>query len=309
VAQDQAGNTSACSYQIVVKDITPPTMTVAPTIQNVLLADIWSFATPSATDNCGPVTVNVLNTTTNLTATNTMLVSRTWVASDVAGNTNTCSQMVVVSLALPPTIKAPPVGQTFGFGDGGTLSVVADGTGPFTYQWRFNGTNIAGATGSSLNLSGIQITNAGLYTVVVTGPGGSVTSRVAVVNVYPRLTSQRQGTSLILTWPAGFILQSASQVTGTYTDVAGAVSPYATPMTGPQKFFRLRSQPAVLSLKLTGGHSTIGMTGSPGENFVLRASTDLVNWVNLTTNTLPMTYIDSDTGTLPKRFYRAVLAH
>ena len=55
------------------------------------------------------------------------------------------------------------------------------------------------------------------------------------------LAAQCQGNNLILTWsnPA-FSLQSCTQIAGTYTNVAGAGSPYSVPMTGTQRFFRLK---------------------------------------------------------------------
>jgi hypothetical protein len=47
--------------------------------------------------------------------------------------------------------------------------------------------------------------------------------------------------NLLLTWNAG-TLQEATVVNGPYTDVAGPpTSPYSTPMTGTQHYFRLRN--------------------------------------------------------------------
>jgi hypothetical protein len=178
-----------------------------------------------------------------------------------------------------------------------------------TYQWRIGGVNIAGATNGTLQFTGIQFSNAGPYSVVVSSPGGSVTSSVAVVSVIPRLTIVRNGGVLILTWPAPFILQSATTVNGPYRDVPGAVSPYSVPMTAPQQFFRLRSGPPSLDLKVTGGVSTVTVTGAQGENYILQASSDLVHWTNLHTNALPVVYQDSSASQFPMRFYRAMLAH
>jgi uncharacterized lipoprotein YbaY len=39
-------------------------------------------------------------------------------------------------------------------------SVVATGQAPFSYQWRFNGQNISGATNSTLALASMQNSNA-----------------------------------------------------------------------------------------------------------------------------------------------------
>ena len=54
--------------------------------------------------------------------------------------------------------------------------VVAADTRGLAYQWRFNGTNISGATGDALLLNNIRATNEGLYSVVLVNNSGSVTS-------------------------------------------------------------------------------------------------------------------------------------
>ena len=42
-----------------------------------------------------------------------------------------------------PTITTQPAGQTNAAGNPVAFSVTVAGPGPFTYQWRFNGTNLA----------------------------------------------------------------------------------------------------------------------------------------------------------------------
>ena len=42
----------------------------------------------------------------------------------------------------PPVVTTPPTGQTNLAGTTASFSVGASGTGPFTYQWQFNGTNL-----------------------------------------------------------------------------------------------------------------------------------------------------------------------
>jgi uncharacterized protein affecting Mg2+/Co2+ transport len=308
-ATDQAGLSTNAVQTITVKDTTPPTLAIVPAMRLVDVGGSWSFGQPIASDSCGGVTVSILNTLTNLTATNTMVISRTWLARDTAGNTNTCCQTLVIDLGPPPTIVKQPVSQTFAYGDNGALSVTATCTTPLTYQWRIGGVNIAGATNSALQFTGIQFSNAGPYTVVVSSPGGSITSSIAVVSVLPRLTGVRNGGTLILTWPAPFILQSATTANGPYRDVPGAVSPYSVPMTAPQQFFRLRSGPPSLDLKVAGGVSTVTLTGTQGDSYILQASSDLAHWMNLHTNALPMVYVDSAASQFPVRFYRAMLAH
>ena len=57
--------------------------------------------------------------------------------------------------------------------------MTAQGTAPFTYRWLFNGANIAGATNATLNLSNVQISNAGAYSVVVSNDYGGTLSASA----------------------------------------------------------------------------------------------------------------------------------
>jgi len=83
-----------------------------------------------------------------------------------------------------PIILTQPAGQLAKVGSNSTLSVVADGTQPLSYQWRINGVAITNAKSSTLSLSNIQKTNSGAYSVVVTNSSGSVVSRDAKLDVY-----------------------------------------------------------------------------------------------------------------------------
>lgn len=94
----------------------------------------------------------------------------------------------------PPSIASQPVGQTVNPGASATFSVTATGTAPMSYQWRFNSTNIAGATSASYTKANVQATNAGNYSVVVSNLAGTVTSSTAIlaVNSPPSITAQPQ---------------------------------------------------------------------------------------------------------------------
>jgi hypothetical protein len=84
---------------------------------------------------------------------------------------------------LPPEITVPPVNQTTVGGSNVVLSVDATGTGPFSYQWSFNGTNISGATSATLTLTNLHPYQSGCYAVTITTPYGSITSSCATVTV------------------------------------------------------------------------------------------------------------------------------
>jgi hypothetical protein len=82
-----------------------------------------------------------------------------------------------------PAIVVPPQSQTVVLGDPAVFTVAASGYPLPTYQWRFNGTNLAGATGDSFTRTNAQAAHSGGYSVVVSNSLGSVTSIVATLTV------------------------------------------------------------------------------------------------------------------------------
>ncbi|MDB6111083.1 MAG: hypothetical protein JWR69_2833, partial [Pedosphaera sp.] len=89
-------------------------------------------------------------------------------------------------------------------------------------------------------------------------------------------------------------------------------SPSTTQSIIPQSQLYPFSSP--LPLLFSSGHFTNGvlslqLSGMPGRSYVLQASTDLVNWVPLSTNVPPATVlnlIDPSATNFPSRFYRAL---
>ncbi len=75
--------------------------------------------------------------------------------------------------------------QTLSVGQPFTFSVtVTSGDGPFSYQWRLNGANIANATNASYSVASASMTNAGTYAALVTGAAG-LQSQTATLTVNP----------------------------------------------------------------------------------------------------------------------------
>lgn len=82
-----------------------------------------------------------------------------------------------------PVITQQPTNTTVVAFQTATFSVNVTGSGPFSYQWRFNGGNLPGATQATLTLDNVQPSQAGEYQVVVLNPANSVASTLANLNV------------------------------------------------------------------------------------------------------------------------------
>ncbi|MSU58286.1 MAG: hypothetical protein EXS35_08915 [Pedosphaera sp.] len=194
----------------------------------------------------------------------------------------------VVWTPLPPAILSAPISQTIGAGNNLVLSVNATSIGPLTFQWKLNGTNLPGATTSSLPLGAAFWTNAGVYSVTVGNTAGSTSTAPAIVNVAPVLFAAPSSNLFSLTWGGTFTLQSATNPGGPFGDLLGATSPFAVGTTGPLNFFRLKSEPFALSLSnQPGGAFKLSGAGISGYNFVIQSSTNLANWIPVATNPSP----------------------
>ena len=89
-----------------------------------------------------------------------------------------------------PVITKQPSNQTIN--EGGNINLAVTATGATGYQWKKDGSDIPSATNDTYSKSGALPADAGSYTCVVTGAGGSVTSNAATVtvNALPVITQQ-----------------------------------------------------------------------------------------------------------------------
>src|SRR5687767_7933563 len=108
---DICDNTINEAHTITVNDIQPPTITCPP---NVTVTCASSIPAPNISgivtvDNCGGgVTVTVSpDVTTNFVCPNNFLISRTYIATDVCGNSASCTQTIRVLDNIAPTITCP----------------------------------------------------------------------------------------------------------------------------------------------------------------------------------------------------------
>ncbi len=139
----------------------------------------------------------------------------------------------VTAARVPPRIAQQPVARTVLVGGSTSFSVIATGTPVPTFQWRKDGTPLAGATGATLALADVSLAAAGGYDVVVANAAGSVTSALArlVVNatpVAPAIIRQPGSQVVLLGRPAAFSVAATGAPAPTYqwlkdgTAIAGA---------------------------------------------------------------------------------------
>jgi hypothetical protein len=84
-----------------------------------------------------------------------------------------------------PVIMRQPTSQVGFWGKGVSFGVKAVGVPPLIYQWLKDGSPVEGATGASLALTNLQLSDAGGYSVVVTNSLGTTTSSSAYLTVNP----------------------------------------------------------------------------------------------------------------------------
>ena len=107
---DDCGNATNCTQIITVNDLTPPMIT-CPIVNGTATCPggTPTFGDATAMDNCGQrVAIAFTDATTGMGC--NVTITRTWTATDVCGNTSTCSRSIATQDVSPPTITC--VAQT-----------------------------------------------------------------------------------------------------------------------------------------------------------------------------------------------------
>jgi hypothetical protein len=126
-----------------------------------------------------------------------------------------------VSVVYPPQNRTRYVGTNVSF------HVAADGTGPLTYRWRRNGSNlddggdVSGARSPTLTLASVSSGDAGAYDVVINGVNSatSVPATLTVLNYQPNQIPS------ITTQPQSRSVSPGTDVT--FSVVASGIGPFA----------------------------------------------------------------------------------
>ena len=124
------------------------------------------------------------------------------VTASVQDNTGVSARATfdLIVKGRPPVIVRQPRDQTVVADTPATFDVTVVGTLPLEYQWRFNGSDLEGATRSVLELPGVQLGNAGVYSVAVSNRVGALASADArlTVSVPVRITQPPASQHILL---------------------------------------------------------------------------------------------------------------
>lgn len=257
----------------------------------------------------------------------------------IAGGSDGVIYLSSAELYVPMSVSTQPQSLVVNAHSTASFSVVVSGTAPFSYQWSFDGTNIPGATASSLTISNVVQTNLGTYSVVVTNALDAVTSSNAVLSMYPYLAAPFGGldtywgytnTLSVGAWGTGPLdyqwfddgnaIDGATNQTLTLTGVqftnAGL---YTVVVTSPLGSVTNTPEQVVVNpagVSFGGLYPSVIIQGVVGYNYVIQSTANLSDtnsWVTVTNLTLTQPiqlWIDSNTDASlpanPNRFYQVL---
>lgn len=157
------------------------------------------------------------------------------VVSNGSGSLTSNNATLTVQAAVAPTITGQPASQTVTVGAAAIFSVTATGTAPLSYQWRKNGGNISGGTGSSYQTPATtSVDDGATFSVVVSNSAGSATSNNATLTlqaaVAPAITSQPANKTVLEGQSASFSVTASGSAPLSYqwrkngANISGATS-------------------------------------------------------------------------------------
>jgi alpha-tubulin suppressor-like RCC1 family protein len=183
----------------------PPTIWMAPLSQTVNVGEPASFTASArgspplryqwclqgqAIAGATATELNIVNAQLSQTGAYTVVVTNAFGAV-------TSSPALLTVVASPPSLLTSPRSQTDFVGWSLDFTTCARGSLPLTYQWFLNDQPLSGATGTTVHLANVQLSDSGKYTVVVTNAFGAVTSAPAILSVILPPPSTPAGTVVV----------------------------------------------------------------------------------------------------------------
>lgn len=274
VVANNAGAVTSANAVLTVNAPTPPTITTQPSNVTANQGQNATFAVTAS--GSAPLsyqwqknTVNMSDggnvsgsTTANLTlssVTSTDAASYRCVVSNSAGNAT--SSAATLTVIIPPTITGQPQNaNVLQPGGSATFTVSASGTTPFTYQWLFEGANIAGATLSSYTDSSVQTADIGNYACVVSNPAGSATSSDASLSIGKQFFSDNLDSNTSANW---FIATNKSDSRATWAFDYSLRADKSGPGVPQNPFYTANTKALKLEANISSGFAINVITLSP----------------------------------------------
>jgi hypothetical protein len=153
----------------------------------------------------------------------------------------------VTALNAPVIVTQPVAALTKCVGQSASFTVVASGSS-LSYQWKKDGVAISGATSATYTVAAVALTEAGSYTVDVSGCSTTVTSNAAVLTVNANPTAVASSSSPVCT-NTTFTLTGTSDIGTTFA------------WTGPNSYSSTSQSPSI-SNPTTSASGTYTFTAS-----------------------------------------------
>ncbi|WP_414664669.1 immunoglobulin domain-containing protein [Horticoccus sp. 23ND18S-11] len=195
----------AGATQLVASQASPVTVAVGATVQIAL--NVTGAQTPAASwtiSGTVPPGLSFSGRTSGIVNISTLILSGTpttpgtytinllaWERTNGGGDRSSIFPYTVIVTGVAtvaPTITSQPASQSVTAGGTASFSVSATGNPAPTYQWRKDGTALAGATAATLTLTNVQAADAGVYTALAVNSAGSLTTLPATLTVAPAVT-------------------------------------------------------------------------------------------------------------------------
>ncbi len=140
----------------------------------------WYFDTNTLIANATSASLTLTNVQAAQSGTYSVVVSN---FVSTAASTN--AVLFVNTNPVAPSFVTEPASQIVLTNGTANFNAIVIGTTNITFQWNKNGVPISGATNATLILTGVQLTDAGNYTLTASNSVGSVVSSPALLTVTP----------------------------------------------------------------------------------------------------------------------------
>ena len=163
-----------------------------------------------------------------------------------------------------------------------TFTVTVASSGQISFSTPL--TNCVAMVGQTKTLS-VTATGTGALKYQWKFNGANLSSAVSSVLALSKVATNQAGTYSVM------VSNSAGSTNSTAT-----LTVYAT------------AAASLTSTAHAAGQYALIVAGVPGYNYVVQASTNMVNWVPVQTNAAPFTFVDTNASQFGQRFYRSVYA-